>query len=342
MFPLKKTLLITTFSLSLSISLPGCGGGGGSSTTNTPVVTPPNLIDYSCDPVTALVATQKTAAFVNQHELYPDTQLPVLTYERWILTVDGEPNELNVAILRPHQGTPILGVNMTNHGQSDDQATKPFSQGVNLYWMNQVARRGYISVAVARRGNFGSTGKMYYTQTDSQKLSDYYMNLMKYQAASVMAVMDKMANDPAYKPYMSTVLLDGTSGGSDTVMQVAADSTTFRAATKKAIIRFAGGILSPEQVTPGSISSLNQYGGAIGKSGVPSLWIIGDNDQTSAPGPTACQFKFFNQSTLAAGYANTLYTVPGMGHTSTTELFSPALRQIFREYMASRGFDGFN
>lgn len=322
----------------LSIALVACGGGGSPGTSNTPVITQPST-DYSCDPVATLAAAPRTADYINQQDPLPlGVTFPVTKYESWQMLVDGEQNTLNVAIVRPPSGIEIKGVNITNHGQNDAQAAMLLSQGTDGIWMFQNAMRGYISVAVARRGNFGSTGKMYYGVPIAQASATYWQEYFKYQSASVVAAMDKMANDPAYKPYMSTILLDGGSAGSDTVLQVASDSATFKAATKKAVIRMTGGIWT-SLANARTISAFNEYATAISKNGTPSLWIVGDQDQISSLGAISCQFKFYNQS---AGYANNFYVVPGMGHEGSAKLFTPALRQIFREYMASRGFDGFN
>lgn len=319
----------------------GGGGGGGSSTAVVTPQPPIPAVDYSCDPVKELAALPRTSPFVTSLEFLPQgSELLVTKYERWPLVVDGETNELNIAIMMP-AGTPV-GVVINGHGQSTEQAALPPSSMVNSYWDKQVASRGYISVTVARRGNYGSTGNMIAFITDLSATSQ--MKHFKYQSASLVAALNKMSTDPVFQPYMGTILMQGASGGSDTVIQTTADSAVFKAATKKAVIRFDGGVntviftAGTSTVNAGNVYSMNEYAATIAKGGVSSLWVIGDQDTLSHPPQIACQYKYYNQS---AGYANTIFVVPGMGHEGSSRLFGPYLRQNFREYMNSRGFSGF-
>ena len=336
--------LLTVFAVLFTASfVTACGGGGGGGSTT--VVTPPPAIDYSCDGATTLASMPRTAPYVSgSFDTLPiGSSSLVTTYERWPLVIDGVANELNIAITRP-AGTP-KGVVINGHGQSLAQATMLPSEMVVNYWEKAIAGRGYISVTVARRGNYGSTGAMVPSVTGTS--ASLQMAYFKYQSASLIAVLDKMATDPSYKPYLTAIILAGTSGGSDTVTQTASDSLVFKSAIKKAVIHVDGGVgttifTSSNQATNLiNLNAMNEYGTVVGKTGTSSFWVVGDQDVVTSPPQVACQFKFYNQSAVSVGYSNTLFVVPGMGHASIIEVFDSSLRQQFREYMTARGFTDF-
>lgn len=322
------------------VAITACGGGGGSTTSASGGTIAPTPTDYSCDPVLTLASSPRTAPFTNTLEPSIGHYNQVTKVERWTLNIEGVDQQLNVAIAWPDAGIPIRGTVVMGHGQADVQATLPPTSMYDVYWNRKMGDAGYVVVWVARRGNYGSTGNMYASIPNQSASSQ--MKFFKYQAASLIAVMDKMSQDPVYKSHMNSIVLAGASGGSDTVIQASADSVVFQAATKKAIIRFDGGVGTGTAVTAEGraaiVVGLDEYAATVEKSGVSSLWVVGDQDTFTNPGWVACQYLFYNKT---AGYHNTFRVVPGMGHDSYIQVFSPALSQTFREYMVSRGFEGF-
>lgn len=302
--------------------------------------------DYSCDPTVEAANAPRTAPLIFQLSPPPTNGTPTLTFERWPMLVDGQPNELNIAISNPAVGVPIRGVVITAHGiaPSFSSATPQDMANIYSYWYAQMAGRGYISVTVGRRGNFGSTGESLIDLVATGLLAKYHageipyadleLAAWKYQSASLVAALQKMSTDPAYQPYLSTILLTGASGGANTVLQTAADSVVFQSATTKGLIRLTGAD-SAFDTNPDALPGVSEYSARIAKSTTSSLWIIGEDDPITSAGQVACQFKFFNQ---AAGFPNSLYLVPGMGHGGEILLFTPTLWPPFEQYMTSQGF----
>lgn len=324
----------------------GCGGGGGGGSEQGQPPVPAPITSFQCDASTSAAAAPHTAPYINQLESV-DSSVSKLTFERWPLEVDGQPNELNMAISRPPELTPVRGLVLVVHGFSSANATLAPIAMVDQYWNAQMNSRGYLSVNVALRGNFGSTGARLVDLEALGLLAQYYAKQIpyadlelaatRYQSASVVAVLKKMASDPAYQPYMSTLFLIGSSGGANTVLQTAADSPVFKAAAKRALVRLDG-LDSAFDTNPDALPGVSQYSARIAKDTSSSMWIGGLEDPITSIGQLACQFKFYDQ---AAGFPNFFYVVPGLGHAGPSALFSPTLLPLFKQYMVSRQFAGF-
>jgi len=344
----------------VSVTLPGCGGGGGGGAstespapatptptpTPSPSPTPTASTSYACDPAAAEAAAPHTAPYVALADPV-DYSTSEVTIERWSLNVDGQPNQLNVAISRPRVSTPIRGIVIVVHGFSPVQTSLPPEAMVDQYWNAQMNQRGYFSVQVALRGNFGSTGARLVDLAALGLLQRYaageipYADLVlaaiRYQAASVIAVLDQMAKDPVYQPHLSSLFLVGASGGANTVLQVSADSPVFKAASKKAVVRLTG-LDSRNDTNPDALPGVSEYTARFAKETVSSLWIGGKEDPLTSIGQLACQFKFYDQ---ASGFPNKFFVVPGLGHGGFRDLFTASISTNFKQYMTSRGFDGF-
>lgn len=327
-------------------------GGGGDTTTSTPTTptpttpTPATPATYACDPVQAAAAAPHTAPYVAQYDP-ADFSISTLTFERWPLLVDGTPNELNVSISKPPASIPVRGLALVVHGFSPAQATLPPQSMVDHYLNAQMNQRGYLSVNVALRGNYGSTGArlvdlaalgvLQKYQAGQIPYADTVLAAIRYQSASVVAVLQKMATDPVFQPHLSTILLVGASGGANTILQTSADSPVFKAATKKALVRLTG-LDSKNDTNPDALPGVSEYTARYAQDTVSSLWIGGQEDPLTSIGQLACQFKFYDQ---ASGFQNSFYVVPGMGHAGFGDLFSTSVASSFKQYMASRGFSGF-
>jgi len=332
-----------------SLMLAACGGGGDGSSGSSSGVSeaPPVTVDspsnYACDKTLALANAPRTSAFV---AVYPPITTPTasLTTEQWLLSVSGEQNTLNVVIAKPDVSIPARGIVVVGHGNSSAQALQPPLAMVDSTLVSQMTSKGLIVFFVARRGNYGSTGARLFTQT-SDLLNQYgsgklvYADLeslaTKYQSDSLIsAIEQKIATDSAYRPFIRTILLIGASGGANTVLQTAADSSVFRSAVNKGIIRLTG-LDSAFDTNPDALPGVSQYGARIAPGLVPSLWLGGEADTTTSPGQLACMFNAFNK---AAGFPNTFYLVPGLGHFGFGEIFTPSLIGITSQYLSSRGF----
>ncbi len=333
----------------LATCVSGCGGGAGtdgSSAGSIPIAPPAAPTSYDCDRSTSAALASHTLPFVRQYE--PQTVAGTTVFDRWAVQIEGQLHELNVAITRPPlHVTPIRGIAISVHGFSSTLSTMPPSAMVNSYWDAQMNARGYVAMSVALRGNYGSTGARLIDLSANGLLDQYqsrqipYADVVqasiRYQSASVVAVLQNMGADPAYQPYLSTILLVGASGGANTVLQAAADSPVFQAATKRAIVRLTG-LDSANDTNPEAGPSVSEFTARIAKDTASSLWIGGADDPLTSIGQLACQFKFFDQ---ASGFANSFYVVPGFGHGGPSDLFTPSISPVFKQYMVSRGFTGF-
>lgn len=334
-----------TLGLLVIFALVACGGGGGGSSVTAVNATP--TTNYACDMTVSAAAATHTATYVSQPESLFVFSANTLTFEQWTVQIDDQSYDLNVAIARPPISTSIHGIVLNVHGFSPANATLPPAAMVNSYWDAQMNSRGYMSVSVALRGNFGSTGNrladivanglLGQYQNKQISYADVELASIRYQSASVVAVLQKMSIDPAYQPYLPTIMLIGASGGANTVLQTAADSPVFQAAMKKALVRLTG-LDSASDTNPEAGPGVSEYTARIAKNTVSSLWIGGQDDPLTSIGQLACQFKFFDQ---AAGFPNFFYIVPGLGHGGSTDLFTPTISPVFKQYMVSRGFAGF-
>lgn len=330
------------------LALAACGGGGGESsgssgganaTTATAAIDSPS--NYTCDKTVALSSAPRTSAF---EAVYPPITIPTasLTTEQWSLSVGGEQNTLNVVIAKPDPSISIRGIVVVGHGNSAANSTQSPLAMVDQTLVSQMASRGLIVFFVARRGNYGSTGARLFTVTNDL-LSQYgagklvYADIesltTKFQSDSLVAAMDqKIANDPVYRPFINTVLVIGASGGANTVLQTAADSSVFKAAINKGIIRLTG-LDSAFDTNPDALPGVSQFGARIAPGLVPSLWIGGEADTTTSPGQLACMFNAFNK---AAGFPNTFYLVPGLGHLGFSAIFTTSLIGTTSQYLVGR------
>lgn len=323
-----------------------CGGGGGGSASTAPTVSPEIPASYACDTKTSAAAAPHTAPYINQFEAAASVA-STTAFERWAMQIDGQPHELNMAIAKPPASMTTRGIVLHVHGFSPSLATQPPTAVANGYWDKHMNARGYISVSVALRGNYGSTGARLIDLVATGILAQYqakqipYADVVlastRYQSASVVAVLHKMSTDPVFQPHLSTIMLVGASGGANTILQIAADSAVFQAATKKALVRLTG-YDSANDTNPEAGPGVSEYTARIAKSTASSLWIGGQDDPITSIGQLACQFKFFD---LAAGFPNSFYVVPGLGHGGPSDLFTPSISPVFKQYMAARGFAGF-
>ena len=351
--------------MAFGLALTGCGGGGGdASGTSVTTPAPPQAqaVDYSCDKAATLAAAPRTATFIpvleNISTQYQNpAKLAVFTTERWSLVIDGKSEELNVVIAKPASpSTPINGIVIWNHGTDVAQATQPAVNAMDGGLADYATNRGYIVVAIARRGNFGSTGTMFLAQS-SQDALDFYKKFNagtvtyaqkllaeeQYHAAPIVAALDKMSKDAAYAPHLKNLIMMGGSGGADVSTQTAADSVVFKSATKRLVVRQSGVMSTQFDGDPKAVPGADEYAIKLAASvNASTLWFQGENDTTTSPGIVACQYKFYAQGAKAAGYGSQFYLVPGAAHNlGGTAMFSTSLSGIFKKAATDQGCVGF-
>lgn len=338
--------------ITLSLLIAACGGGGtetdgGGSSMAVPGAPAP-AASFACDMAAAASAAPKAPSIVSPLIFPAQATVAPPTVERWPVTISGQAHELNVLVSRPAASISIRGIVLKMHGHSPTLATLPPMAMLDQYWDGFVTGKGYVSVSVARRGNYGSTGERLVDVAATGLLAQYqagqipYADLSlaawRYQSDSMVAALSRMAADPSFAPYMHTLILIGASGGAATVLQTAADSSVYKAAQKKALIRISGRD-SVFDTNPDAAPGEYQYLSRIAASTSPSLWLGGLDDPVTSAGNLSCEFRFFNE---ASGFVNQMYLIPGYGHGGFQELLSDALYPIvLRPYLVAQGLDGF-
>ena len=331
--------------------LSACGGGSNGNGTGagsgTPIgagATTSSL--YACDRTTAAAAAPRTATYVPTIATLPTTN-PTLVYETWALSIDGVTENINVVIVTPGPGVTIHGMVIYSHGISPTYKSLPSTQMPEVGAHNQFAGHGYITLYVARRGYFGSTGAATMSAAGSALVAQYQNfaissakleeGLWKLHASPVTAAMSRLTTDIRFSPYLATIILTGASGGAETSLQVAFDSGIFRAATIKAILRITGKD-SALDTNPEAGLAANEYGEHIASNTSPSLWFGGELDPITSLGGLACQFQFFK---AASSKINQIYAVPGMGHDGVAAMFTTSLYPKTRAFLQGAGMPGF-
>lgn len=330
------------------LGLLGCGGGTGGPAVTTsgsaPIAELP--VGFACDELSAFSKAQKITA----DPTMPGAQFPytqVVTFETWPVRIDGSVFRLNVRVAMPKQGTLIRGVWLYAHGIANLGAVPKEYMGFDIEHESRATSLGYITMCVARRGNYGSDGAPF--SPDTGKWIDQYQSrqinysqfddlLWGYHADSVIGAMEYMKRDMRIAPYLDTIVLTGFSGGAETLLYAAARSSVFIAARNKAMVRGAGrdsAFDTNPEAALGNNESMARLASAPGM--VPALWYGGTVDSTTSAGKLACAFGFFN-SANAAG--SKLIFLNGMGHGGI-EMGSAAFQDTVTSYLRSRSIPGF-
>jgi len=341
-----RVVLLLPLALMLLSACGGGGGGGGSGGGGG------GGGQYACDQTSAIAGVVTTQSITGVALTFNNTPAligPVreLT-ERWSLVVGGSNHELNVKIVFPPAGAEINGVVFDLHGISPSQSVASVDN-LSASSQQEVVSRGYISIAVARRGNFGSTGQFAIGQTDqgTRLLADYqarritYADLdlaaWRYQSDSMVAALQYASTLPEISAHLHSIILIGASGGAPTAIQTSVDSAVFRNATRKAIIRVTGNnsaLDTNPEATPGSY----EYYSKLAPLSVSTFWAGGLLDPLTSPGILACQYRFFATNSPVQ---NSMILVPGWGHGSPQTLFSDQYYSYVRTYLVGLNFTGF-
>lgn len=307
------------------IACGGGGSGGASTTVTSAVVTAPEVPSFTCDMAASLAAAPKVTL---TRTVIGTSGAITSTVQDWPVTIGGQAFVLKVAVTRP-VNIPVQGVVIVGHGTSAANATASAESLFNPIFDPYMALRGYTVITPARRGNYGSTGSI--TSSSGQvRTALEVLASWQYEAASLVAVMDKMATDPLYKPYMGTIALIGVSGGAETVMVAASESMVFKAASKKAMVRMLG--INTKDAVP---EVYNEYATLVTPA-ANNLWVIGQDDTTTSAGQVVCEQKFYAKP---APTASSALVVSGMGHEGLENLVTVNILPAFSKVLT--GFPGF-
>jgi hypothetical protein len=330
---MKSTVLL--ISLAALLTACGGGGGGGSSTPTT---------SYTCNETTALASVENIVPGPTI-TWYANGQ--VVTFETWTMNIEGVSHNISVRIAMPPAGVPPRGLWLYSHGMANFSAL-PKEQLDNDGYREQVGTdAGYIAVSVARRGNFGSTGTSgspnYFTwlaeyQSRQISYSQLFDRMWGYQAETPVAALEYMKTDARFAPYLNNIVLTGFSGGAETLMYVAAKSSVFKSATKKAMLRGAGrdsGYDSNPEAVLGNNESMSNLSAVT--SMTPSYWYVGSIDPITSPTRLACAHSFYNK---ANGAGSKLVFVTGAVHGGS-EFYSPPFIASMKAHLQARGMPGF-
>ena len=335
-------------SIAALLGLLGCGGGntGAASATSASVTVAELPASFLCDESAAFEKAEKIVVDSTQLEVqFPRTQ--TVAFETWPVRIDGSVFRLNVRISTPKPGTLIRGVWLYAHGIANYSAIPRENMDFDSVHESRATSLGYITMSVARRGNFGSDGapgspnySTYLAQYRSRQISYSQFDdlLWGYHADSVIAAIDYMKTDARIAPYLDTIVLTGFSGGAETLLYAAAKSPIFAAARSKAMIRGAGrdsAFDTNPEAALGNNESMARLASTPGM--VPALWYAGTVDPITSAGKLACAFGFYNS---ANGIGSKLAFLSGMGHGGA-QMSSAAFQNTVTGYLRSRSMPGF-
>lgn len=289
------------------LALVGCGGGSSetASTTSAPSSVSTLPTSFACGEASAFGKAEKiTVDSTKLASQFPSDQ--VISFETWNVKIDGSAFRLNVRVAMPKAGIPIRGVWLYSHGIANYSAAPKESIDYDGVHESHATSLGYITMSVARRGNFGSEGtpsspnrNTWVAQYQSRQINYSQLDDLQwgYHADSVIAAIEYMKTDTRIGPYLHTIVLTGFSGGAETLLYAAAKSPVFMAARNKALIRGAGrdsAFDTNPEAALGNNESMAKLANVQGM--VPALWYGGTVDPITSAGKLSCAFSFYNSA----------------------------------------------
>ena len=226
--------------------------------------------------------------------------------------IDGKPYRLQAMIVKEATRMGRLPVALITHGQSNDFASRQAVDPAKyIYVAREFARRGWLSVVVARRGFGKSTGPTPYS-LQACRHGDYgatFKPQIDDMAAALKAVTARPDADG------NRVIGFGTSVGGAVMLGLAARAPV----GLRAVVNMSGGAVSfpvpgPDQSATCWPEHLPRAFAAYGKtSRVPTLWLYAENDSLLPPD----QVRLMQSAYVAAGGVSDFYLFPplkGDGH----------------------------
>lgn len=188
-------------------------------------------------------------------------------------TINGKTVRLEGFIVKRSDLTGPLPVALITHGKSANLADMLALRGSDYApYARDLARRGYLSVVVMRRGFGQSDGPMPVGVTcDTQSFTDFF----GADADDLQGALEIAAKRPDADPERAVAI--GVSAGGAAVMALAARNPK----NLRGVINVSGGLQTPECPKEDVLVHAFQDYGA--KSRVPSIWIYAKNDTLFGP-----------------------------------------------------------
>lgn len=202
-----------------------------------------------------------------------------LVSENTFLTVDiaGQPYRLQALITKEAGRTAPLPVALVTHGMSADlEQRQALSPAANARMARDLARRGWLAVAVVRRGFGQSVGPTPYSLRQCPAVS--FAELLDDQTDDVAAALAAIATRPDADG--TRMIAIGASVGGAVVLNLAARAPQ----GLRAVVNVSGGLRmsmgggapAPESCAAEDLLPVFAAYGA--KSRLPTLWIYAEND----------------------------------------------------------------
>ncbi len=188
-------------------------------------------------------------------------------------TINGKSVRLEGFVVKRADLTGPLPVALITHGKSANLADMLALRGSDYGpYARDLARRGYLSVVVMRRGFGQSDGPMPVNMTcDTKSFTDFF----GADADDLQGALEIATKRPDADPERAIAI--GVSAGGAAVMALAARNPK----NLRGVINVSGGLQTPdcpkEDVL---VNAFKDYGGA---SRVPSIWVYAKNDSLFGP-----------------------------------------------------------
>ena len=188
-------------------------------------------------------------------------------------TIGGQPFRLEALIVKPEGAQGRLPIALITHGRSskpeDNSNTR--ARGMQAQ-ARDMAQRGYLAVALVRRG-FGKSEGLLAPGIDCERQD--YITSLEHSADDLVAALESIASRPDADRSRSIAI--GVSAGGATMLALAARKPRGLAG----IVNVSGGVKltarngGPCRFEPSLIATAAFYGAQIR---IPSLWLYAEND----------------------------------------------------------------
>lgn len=188
-------------------------------------------------------------------------------------SINGKTVRLEGLIVKRADLTGPLPVALITHGKSANLADMLALRGSDYGpYARDLARRGYLSVVVMRRGFGQSDGPMPVNMTcDTKSFTDFFGS----DADDLQGALEIAAKRPDADPDRAIAI--GVSAGGAAVMALAARNPK----NLRGVINVSGGLQTPDCPKEDIlVNAFKDYGAA---SRVPSIWVYAKNDSLFGP-----------------------------------------------------------
>lgn len=188
-------------------------------------------------------------------------------------TVNGKSVRLEGLVVKRSDLGGRLPVAMITHGKSANPADM-LSLRASDYapYARDLARRGYLSVVVLRRGFGQSDGPMPVNMTCN---TDTFANFFNADADDLQGALDAASKRPDADPERAIAI--GVSAGGAAVMALASRNPK----NLRGVINVSGGLQTPD--CPKEDVLVNAFKDYGARSRVPTLWLYANNDSLFGP-----------------------------------------------------------